>query len=52
MSGSWQFSTHDQFYIGDFNSHGKADLFVYNYQGWSTHYLGRMIEEGTTLAAD
>jgi len=31
---------------------GKAALFVYNYQGWSTQYLGRMISEGTTLAAD
>jgi len=34
------------------NADGKADLFVYNYQDWSTQYLGRMISEGTTLAAD
>lgn len=35
--------THDQFYIGDFNGDGKADLFVYNDQDGSRHYLGTMI---------
>jgi IgA Peptidase M64/FG-GAP-like repeat len=48
----WQMRTNDTHSVAAINGDGKADLFVYNYQDWSTHYLGRMISEGTMLAAD
>jgi len=48
----WQMRTNDTHSVADINADDKADLFVYNYQDWSTQYLGRMISEGTTLAAD
>jgi hypothetical protein len=48
----WQIRINDTHFVADINGDGKADLFVYNYQDWSTQYLGRMISEGTTLAAD
>lgn len=48
----WQMRKNDSHYIADINGDGRADLFVYNYQDWSTQYLGRMISEGTTLIAD
>ena len=44
----WQMRTNDTHSVADINADGKADLFVYNYQDWSTQYLGRMISEGTT----
>jgi FG-GAP repeat len=36
----------------DINGDGKADLFVYNDQDRSKQSPGRIISEGTTLAAD
>jgi hypothetical protein len=44
--------TNDTRSVADITGDGKADLFVYNYQDWWTQYLGQMISEGTTLAAD
>ncbi len=48
----WQRRTNDTHSVVDINGDGKADLFVYNDQGWSTQSLGRMISGGTMLAAD
>jgi FG-GAP repeat len=48
----WQRRTNDTHSVADINGDGKADLFVYNDQGWSTQSLGRMISGGTMLAAD
>jgi hypothetical protein len=30
VPGYWQFSTHDQFYIGDFNGDSKDEVVGYN----------------------
>jgi len=48
----WQMRTNDTHSVAAINGDGKADLFGSNYQDWGTHYLGRRISEGTTLAAD
>jgi hypothetical protein len=48
----WQMRTNETHSFAALNGDGKADLFVYNDQDWSTHYLGRMISEGTSMAAD
>jgi hypothetical protein len=41
----------DRFFAADINGDGKCDLWAWNYQDWSTEYLGRMISSGTGLAA-
>jgi hypothetical protein len=43
---------HDQFMPADINGNGRTGLFAYNYQDWSTEYLGRMISNGSALTAD
>jgi hypothetical protein len=47
----WQMRKNDRHWIADINKDGRADLFVYNHQDWSTEYLGTMISSGTDLAA-
>ena len=46
VPGSWQFSTHDQFYIGDFNGDGKQEVVVYNSVDWVIPYLGLLADDG------
>ena len=43
---------HDRFIAADINGDGRCDLWVWNYQDWSTEYLGRMISTGAGLTAD
>ena len=38
---------HDQFIAADINGNGRSDLWAWNYQDWSTEYLGRMISSGS-----
>lgn len=45
----WQMRPHDQHFVADFYGDGKADLWVYNHQDWSTEYLGMMVTNGTAL---
>lgn len=47
----WQMRRNDQHWLADVNHDGKADLFVYNWQDWSTQYLGTMISDGSNLAS-
>ena len=47
----WQMRKNDQHWVADVNGDGKADLFVYNWQDWSTQYLGTMISNGSSLSA-
>ena len=42
---------HDQFFPSDINGDGRTDLFAWNFQDWSTEYLGRMISSGSALTA-
>lgn len=48
----WQMRKNDQHYVGDVDGNGRADLFVYNYQDWSTQYLGTMISTGSGLTCN
>jgi hypothetical protein len=43
---------HDRFFAADIDASGRADLWVWNHDDWSTEYLGRMISSGTSLKAD
>ncbi|MGZ0153174.1 M64 family metallopeptidase [Kribbella sp. WER1] len=43
---------HDQFFAADIDGTGRCDLWAWNYQDWSTEYLGRMLSSGTELKAD
>lgn len=45
----WQMRRNDQHWVGDIDGDGRADLFVYNHQDWSTQYLGTMRSSGTAL---
>jgi hypothetical protein len=47
----WQMRRHDYHWLADINGDGRRDLFVYNYQDWSTQYLGTMISNGFGLSA-
>ena len=47
---SWQMTSSDQFFVGDFNGDGKADLYVFNGHAWSMPYLGLLASNGSTLA--
>ena len=46
VPGSWQFSTHDQFYIGDFNGDGRDEVVIYNSVDWVIPYLGLLADDG------
>ncbi|MBW8890507.1 MAG: VCBS repeat-containing protein [Fibrobacteres bacterium] len=48
----WSITSGDQFYVGDANKDGKADLYVFNTSNWGTEYLGAMISSGTALSAN
>jgi hypothetical protein len=45
----WQMSPSDQYFIGDFNGDGKADLFVFNGDAWAIAYLGMLASTGSAL---
>lgn len=47
VPGSWQFAPNDQFYIGDFNGDGKAEVVVFNSVDWSTKYMGLLADDGS-----
>jgi hypothetical protein len=42
---------HDRFFPADLTGDGKVDLWAWNYQDWSTEYLGRLVSTGTALQA-
>ncbi len=46
----WTLSASDQFYVGDFDGDGKADLYVFNGAGWSYTYLLMARSTGADLA--
>ncbi|HEX2785521.1 MAG TPA: M64 family metallopeptidase [Ilumatobacteraceae bacterium] len=46
VPGSWQFQTHDQFYVGDFNGDGKDEVVVFNGDDWVMPYLGLLADDG------
>ena len=46
VPGSWQFMPDDQFFIGDFNGDGKAEVVVYNSTNWPMPYLGLLASDG------
>jgi hypothetical protein len=46
VPGSWNFKPNDQFYIGDFNGDGKAEVVVYNSKDWPVKYLGLLADDG------
>ena len=45
----WQMRKNDQHWLAELN--GRAGLFVFNWQDWSTEYLGSMTSSGSGLAA-
>ena len=47
----WQMTPGDQYYTGDFDGDGRADLFVFNGTNWSIAYLGLLASNGTELKA-
>ena len=47
----WQMRKNDSHWTCDINGDGKTDLFVYNWQDWSTQYLGTMRSSGAALNA-
>jgi hypothetical protein len=46
VPGSWQFTTGDQFFIGDFNGDGKDEVAVFNGTNWIMPYLGLLADDG------
>jgi hypothetical protein len=40
------FTANDMFYVGDFDSDGKQDLYIFNGANWSMAYLGMLRSEG------
>jgi hypothetical protein len=42
----------DVFMPADINGDGRCDLWAWNFQDWSTEYLGRMLSTGVSLGAD
>ena len=45
----WQFTAGDQFFVGDFNGDGLADVYVFNGSNWAIPYLGLLRSNGTGL---
>jgi len=50
IPGFWTMKPGDQFFVGDFNGDGKADLFIFNGSNWIMPYLGLLRSTGTSLA--
>ncbi len=46
---TWQPAPHDQYFVGDFDGDGKADLYVFNGADWVYPYLGLLRSDGTGL---
>lgn len=46
----WTMKPKDQYFVGDFNSDGKSDLYVFNSHNWSNKYLGMLRSTGTDLS--
>ena len=43
---------HDHFFAANIDGGCRCDLWVWNYEDWSTEYLGRMLSSGSGLKAD
>lgn len=48
----WQMRRHDRHWAMDVDGNGRTDLLVYNYQDWSTEYLGTMVSTGSGLTCN
>src|SRR5262245_54191077 len=46
VPGSWQFTSGDKFYVGDFNGDGKDEVVVFNGTNWAFEYLGLLADDG------
>lgn len=46
----WQMRKGDRHYVGDFNSDGRDDLYVFNGEDWSIAYLAMLRSTGAGLA--
>jgi hypothetical protein len=46
---NWQMKPSDQFFIGDFNGDGRADVYVFNGDAWAIAYLGMFASDGAQL---
>ena len=46
----WQFTSGDQFFVGDFNGDGMVDVFVFNGTNWAIPYLGMLQSNGFGLS--
>ena len=50
LPGWGSMKQNDQFYVGDFNSDGLNDLYVFNGPDWSMPYLEMLRSTGNNLA--
>ncbi|HET9666600.1 MAG TPA: M64 family metallopeptidase, partial [Desertimonas sp.] len=46
VPGSWQFTSGDRFFVGDFNGDGKDEVAVFNGTNWVMEYLGLLADDG------
>jgi hypothetical protein len=45
----WDFTSHDNFLVADFNGDGRDDLYVQNGKDWGPEYLGMLRSNGGSL---
>ena len=49
VPGGWKIRRHDQYFVGDYNNDGRADLFVFNGEDWNQEYLGCLRSTGESF---
>jgi hypothetical protein len=50
LPGFWSMKPGDQFFVGDCNADGKADLYIFNGGNWAIPYLGVLRSNGASLS--